>query len=80
MTLIGPGLAVDEPVDLRKGSSAACVALQHVGVTRPLRQLPGRTAALLAALCRDHPVQLWPTRCSNGGPAGTGRKAPRYAD
>jgi hypothetical protein len=31
--LIGPGLAVDETADLRKGSSTACVAPQHAGVT-----------------------------------------------
>jgi hypothetical protein len=30
---IGPGLAVDETAHLRKGSSAACVAPQHAGVT-----------------------------------------------
>jgi SRSO17 transposase len=30
---IGPGLAVDETADLRKGSSTACVAPQHAGVT-----------------------------------------------
>ena len=29
----GPGLAVDETADLRKGSSTACVAPQHAGVT-----------------------------------------------
>jgi hypothetical protein len=31
--LIGPGLAIDETADLRKGSSTACVAPQHAGVT-----------------------------------------------
>jgi hypothetical protein len=31
--LIGPGLALDETADLRKGSSTACVAPQHAGVT-----------------------------------------------
>ena len=30
---IGPGLAVDETADLRKGNSTACVAPQHAGVT-----------------------------------------------
>ncbi len=30
---IGPGLAIDETADLRKGKSAACVAPQHAGVT-----------------------------------------------
>jgi len=30
---IGPGLAVDETADLRKGSSTACVAPQHAGIT-----------------------------------------------
>jgi SRSO17 transposase len=30
---IGPGLAVDETADLRKGDSTACVAPQHAGVT-----------------------------------------------
>jgi SRSO17 transposase len=30
---IGPGLAIDETADLRKGNSAACVAPQHAGVT-----------------------------------------------
>jgi SRSO17 transposase len=30
---IGPGLAVDETADLRKGSATACVAPQHAGVT-----------------------------------------------
>ena len=29
----GPGLAIDETAHLRKGSSAACVAPQHAGVT-----------------------------------------------
>jgi SRSO17 transposase len=31
--LIGPGLAVDETADLRKGNATACVAPQHAGVT-----------------------------------------------
>jgi SRSO17 transposase len=31
--LIGPGIAIDETADLRKGSSTACVAPQHAGVT-----------------------------------------------
>jgi DDE superfamily endonuclease len=31
--LIGPGLALDETADLRKGSSTACVAPQHADVT-----------------------------------------------
>ena len=30
---IGPGLAIDETADLRKGNSTACVAPQHAGVT-----------------------------------------------
>lgn len=30
---VGPGLAVDETADLRKGSATACVAPQHAGVT-----------------------------------------------
>jgi SRSO17 transposase len=30
---IGPGLAIDETADLRKGSATACVAPQHAGVT-----------------------------------------------
>jgi SRSO17 transposase len=30
---IGPGLAIDETADLRKGNAAACVAPQHAGVT-----------------------------------------------
>lgn len=29
----GPGIAVDETADLRKGSATACVAPQHAGVT-----------------------------------------------
>lgn len=31
--VLGPGLALDETAHLRKGSSAACVAPQHAGVT-----------------------------------------------
>jgi hypothetical protein len=31
--LIGPGIAIDETADLRKGSSTACAAPQHAGVT-----------------------------------------------
>ena len=31
--LIGPGLAIDETADLRKGDATACVAPQHAGVT-----------------------------------------------
>ena len=31
--MIGPGLAIDETADLRKGKSTACVAPQHAGVT-----------------------------------------------
>ena len=31
--LIGPGIAVDETADLRKGGSTACAAPQHAGVT-----------------------------------------------
>ena len=30
---IGPGLAIDETADLRKGKATACVAPQHAGVT-----------------------------------------------
>jgi SRSO17 transposase len=30
---IGPGLAIDETADLRKGNATACVAPQHAGVT-----------------------------------------------
>jgi SRSO17 transposase len=31
--LIGPGIAIDETADLRKGRSTACAAPQHAGVT-----------------------------------------------
>ena len=31
--LIGPGIAIDETADLRKGTATACVAPQHAGVT-----------------------------------------------
>ena len=31
--LIGPGLAIDETADLKKGNSTACAAPQHAGVT-----------------------------------------------
>ena len=31
--LIGPGIAIDETADLRKGGATACVSPQHAGVT-----------------------------------------------
>jgi SRSO17 transposase len=31
--LIGPGIAIDETADLKKGDAAACVAPQHAGCT-----------------------------------------------
>ena len=174
---IGPGLAIDETADLRKGKSTACVSPQHAGVTgkvencvtwvftalvtafgqawvdfdvympdcwakdpraqeegrdpggpgvrhqagtghragqapdrgraagavgrrrrslRPVRRVPGRAPGARPVLRRHHPLRLPRSRsrrtrspaltrrftrpCSRGGPAGTARKGPRYAD
>lgn len=52
---IGPGLAVDETADLRKGSSTACVAPQHAGVTGTVENCVTWVFTALVTAC----AQAW---------------------
>ena len=53
--LIGPGLAIDETADLRKGSATACVAPQHAGVTGTVENCVTWVFTALVTAC----AQAW---------------------
>ena len=52
---IGPGLAIDETADLRKGSATACVAAQHAGVTGKVENCVTWVFTALVTAC----AQAW---------------------
>ena len=48
---IGPGLAIDETADLRKGKSTACVSPQHAGVTGKMENCVTWVFSALVTAC-----------------------------
>jgi hypothetical protein len=52
---IGPGLAIDETADLRKGGATACVAPQHAGVTGKVENCVTWVFTALVTAC----AQAW---------------------
>jgi hypothetical protein len=78
-TAIGPGIAIDETAQLKKGDATACVAPQHAGCTGTVENC---VTTVFSAYVTAHGRPGWTSRCTcrSAGPGISRRRAAGVPD